>query len=244
MPYYEMDLELYLSQLEGVDKLIKILDIAFKLVIIYQHVHCAKRTYNDLKAKNIMVKTQEGLDADPEVYLIDYGLSFKYIQKDNLKQHIEDTEQVKNFRGNMAFASVRQMDFLKTSRKDDLISLFYFLIYLLNNKNLWVGAKDHNPCQNKDKITENFHPIKNWKKQHTLSTIADLFCLKFVFPGNLKCGSGHCADQDRQIKLFQLNIGLIADEIQNIGFAEKPPYDKIKNYLAECKLACQKINKK
>ena len=34
------------------------------------------------------------------------------------------------------FASVNQMMFSKTSRRDDLISLSYLLVYLLNNGNL------------------------------------------------------------------------------------------------------------
>ena len=35
------------------------------------------------------------------------------------------------FRGNMEFASPNQMKFYTTSRRDDLISLFYLMIYML-----------------------------------------------------------------------------------------------------------------
>ena len=86
-----------------------------------------------------MVNTRGNLDEDPEVYLIDFGFSDKYVYcPDN--EHISESETVDFFQGNMLFASVHQMDFKKTSRKDDLISLFYLLIYMLNNQSLWVGS--------------------------------------------------------------------------------------------------------
>ena len=37
------------------------------------------------------------------------------------------------FQGNLFFCSVRTLKFLKTSRKDDFMSLAYMVIYLLNN---------------------------------------------------------------------------------------------------------------
>ena len=37
----------------------------------------------------------------------------------------------------MQFASADKLSFEKTSRRDDLISLSYLLVYLLNNKNLF-----------------------------------------------------------------------------------------------------------
>ena len=39
----------------------------------------------------------------------------------------------KNFRGNMMFASIDQMEFKKTSRRDDLASLAYMILYLMND---------------------------------------------------------------------------------------------------------------
>ena len=35
-----------------------------------------------------------------------------------------------NFKGNLMFSSSHAMDFKTTSRRDDVISLFYFLVYL------------------------------------------------------------------------------------------------------------------
>ena len=62
-----------------------------------------------------MIDTQGDLDADPKVYLIDFGFAQKYVKKDG-KEHISDNERVQFFKGNIIFASQRQMAFLKTSR--------------------------------------------------------------------------------------------------------------------------------
>ena len=79
MPHYEMNLNDYLELLQGVNKLEKIIYIATKLISIFKYTHCAKRTFNDLKPQNIMIDTQGSLDADPKVYLIDFGFAQKYV---------------------------------------------------------------------------------------------------------------------------------------------------------------------
>ena len=59
----------------GVQKIVKIIDVAHRLVSIFKFVHCSKRTFNDLKPKNIMINTMGSLDLDPKVFLIDFGFA-------------------------------------------------------------------------------------------------------------------------------------------------------------------------
>ena len=61
-------------------RLERIIEITIKLVNVFKYVHCAKRTYNDLKLTNIMVNTNKNLDMDPEVFLIDFGFSDKLMK--------------------------------------------------------------------------------------------------------------------------------------------------------------------
>ena len=63
-------------------KIEKILHLTICLVSIFKYVHCAKRTHNDLKLENIMVNTMGSLNADPQVFLIDFGFTDKYMEKD------------------------------------------------------------------------------------------------------------------------------------------------------------------
>ena len=48
------------------------------------------------------------------------------------KSHCEQ-KVIKEFQGNMMFASLDQLGFKSTSRKDDLHSLSYLLIFLMND---------------------------------------------------------------------------------------------------------------
>ena len=96
MPHYEMNLKEYLNRLKGVNKIEKIIDITLKLTSIFKYTHCAKRTFNDLKPENIMIGCNGDLEADPKVYLIDFGFAVKFVQKDG-KTHISDKEVVDVF---------------------------------------------------------------------------------------------------------------------------------------------------
>ena len=109
------------------------------------------------------------------------------------------------FQGNTLFASERQMSCKKTSRKDDLISLFYLLIFMLNNS-LWIGSED--PTFGKRGKKDIYKSIFAWKRKHDLCWIADRFRARFEFP--LKNVD---KDQESHIKNFHLNICLIANEI-------------------------------
>ena len=104
-------------------------------------MHTAGRIYNDLKPENIMISFDEKEGQTTEqVTLIDFGLTSKYMRKD--KTHIKDSETTEIFCGNIHFASLDQMNFYRTSRKDDIISLYFMMIWLLNNNDLVGDPKD------------------------------------------------------------------------------------------------------
>ena len=76
-------------------------------------------------------------DGTPKVYLVDYGFSDKFIS-DCTGDHVEENESVETFRGNLVHSSLRQMNFLKTSRKDDLVSLFYMIVSVIKSNNVTI----------------------------------------------------------------------------------------------------------
>lgn len=127
------------------------------------------------------------------------------MEKDG-KTHIDPNSNVEVFQGNMLFASVRQMEFRRTSRKDDLVSLFYLLIFTLNDENLFVGKE--NPMSGAHaNINVVFNAIKGWKVKHDPGVIAELFAKSFEFPIKPK------GDQEKHINDFYLNLCLSAHEI-------------------------------
>ena len=62
--------------------------------------------------------------------LTDFGLASRWQDKDT-GEHMPQKE-LPSFGGNLYFGSVNQLKFLRTSRRDDLHSLMYMMIYLLN----------------------------------------------------------------------------------------------------------------
>lgn len=79
-----------------------------------------------------MINENKETDEENEIVLIDYGFTTSYLYKDK-KTHISPNDSTDVFRGNIFFASLNQLKFGVTSRRDDLISMFYFMLYTLNN---------------------------------------------------------------------------------------------------------------
>lgn len=65
------------------------------------------------------------------VRLIDFGLCLSYLNKQG--EH-HDEESGFGFRGNIEYASIYVCQENLPSRRDDLISLAYMLVYLLKNQ--------------------------------------------------------------------------------------------------------------
>jgi hypothetical protein len=65
------------------------------------------------------------------INLVDFGFATRYIDEHTGK-HLEP-QHVDVFRGNMIFSSFNQLNFQRTCRRDDLISLCYYLLFLLND---------------------------------------------------------------------------------------------------------------
>ena len=68
-------------------------------------------------------------DVYSDVKLIDFGMAKKYLDK--FENHVK-CEDLPFFEGNKVFASHNALSLKTTSRKDDLISLSYLIIYLID----------------------------------------------------------------------------------------------------------------
>ena len=84
-------------------------------------------THNDIKPANIMIDKID--KSDSKVTLIDFGFATRFLSKH--KEHLA-REQTQTFKGNISFSSLNQMDFWSTSRRDDIISLGYMMVVILN----------------------------------------------------------------------------------------------------------------
>lgn len=131
MTLYKMNLNQYLSNVTGIAYMRDIFEVAYQLMNILKIVHCSKRTFNDLKPENIMITPPGSPDENLKVHLIDYGFVDKFFNYDT-NEHIKEWETVENFRGNLFFSSIDQMNFMRTSARDDIKSVFYLILISLN----------------------------------------------------------------------------------------------------------------
>ena len=93
-------------------------------------VHC------DLKPGNIMIGDYtKDPKAMNQLYLIDFGLSQRYL--DDKGKHIPMSTKVP-FKGNLIYSSKHAFQNLTLSRRDDIISLAYFLIFRINSNQSWI----------------------------------------------------------------------------------------------------------
>ena len=71
---------------------------------------------------------------EQQLTVIDYGFAKPYLDKDG--NHISDNSKREMFKGNILFGSINEMNFLPTSRRDDLLSISYLMLFLFNNRTM------------------------------------------------------------------------------------------------------------
>jgi len=97
-----------------------------------KHMHAVGLIHRDIKPDNIMMGMGR---KSSTVHLIDFGISRSYINKKNGK-HI-DFIQGKNLVGTARFVSINAHLGYELSRRDDLLTLGYVMIYLTVGELPW-----------------------------------------------------------------------------------------------------------
>ena len=112
--------------------------MAIQIIERIQWVHSQKIIHRDIKPDNFLI----GLDDPNIIYLIDFGLSKKY-RSSITGNHIKCT-LIKKFVGSLRYASINALRLREQSRKDDLESIGYMLIYLIKSHLPWDNIKIDN----------------------------------------------------------------------------------------------------
>ena len=102
-----------------------------------RNLHSAYYIHRDLKPENFLMGTiSGGTNTRGHVYLIDFGLAKRYKSPDHI--HIKERND-KKLVGTARYASANSHNGLELSRRDDLESLAYILIYFLKGTLPWQG---------------------------------------------------------------------------------------------------------
>lgn len=123
-----------------------VLMLADQMIGRIEYVHTKNFIHRDIKPDNFLMGIGRHCN---KVFLIDFGLAKKY--RDNrTRQHIAYRED-KNLTGTARYASVNAHLGIEQSRRDDLESLGYVLMYFNRGTLPWQGLKTPKAATKKQK---------------------------------------------------------------------------------------------
>jgi len=110
--------------------------MAVKMINLIEKFHLSGFVHRDLKPQNFVIEScEEYFPRYPEIYLIDYGLAKSYVEPDQTT-HCPFTQN-RRLNGTVRYSSINTHLGVEQSRRDDMQSLGYILVYLLLGKLPW-----------------------------------------------------------------------------------------------------------
>ena len=133
-------------------------NIAYQIISILEILHNCNIIHLDIKPGNIAIGKGE---KSKYIYLLDFGLSIEYNNNNHKNIESQKIEQNnKEFIGNARYSSINALEGGALSKRDDLESLGYLIVYLALGELPWQGYISYD---NRDK----YYKIKEIKKKTT-----------------------------------------------------------------------------
>jgi serine/threonine protein kinase len=110
--------------------------LGIEMIKRIQYVHEKNHIHRDIKPDNFMMGIE---NSEERLYIIDFGLAKKY-RSSTKKGHIP-LKTNKNITGTARYCSINTHKGLEQSRRDDLESIGYVLMYFLRGSLPWQGLK-------------------------------------------------------------------------------------------------------
>ncbi|XP_068709530.1 casein kinase I-like [Montipora capricornis] len=126
-----------------------ILMLADQMIGRLEYFHNKNFIHRDIKPDNFLMGISKSCN---KLYIIDFGLAKKF-RDSRSKQHIPYRED-KNLTGTARYASINAHLGIEQSRRDDMESLGYVLMYFTRSSLPWQGLKAATKKQKYEKISE------------------------------------------------------------------------------------------
>ena len=110
--------------------------LGYQMVNVLQYIHDRHIIHRDIKPDNFVMGANE---YNARLYLLDFGLAKKYRSSRTLEQY--PLIKKKKLTGTARYASIHALEEYEQSRRDDLESVGYVLMYFLRGGLPWQGLK-------------------------------------------------------------------------------------------------------
>tara|TARA_B100001093_G_C26850451_1_gene1024886 strand:- start:2924 stop:3829 length:906 start_codon:yes stop_codon:yes gene_type:complete len=127
-----------------------VLMLGIQILNRIEQLHKNNYIHRDIKPDNFLIGTAK---QKCRIFLIDFGLSKKYILNN---EHVSYNTN-KSFTGSFRYSSIRNHKGIEQSRRDDLESIGYMLIFFLKGRLPWQGLNG----STKSKRSANIANVKN-----------------------------------------------------------------------------------
>ena len=152
-----------------------VLSLGLQMIRRIEHIHDKGFIHRDIKPDNFLF----GSDKYPQtLYIIDFGLAKKYCKYAKKIDDAEDIEHMlcetgRSITGTQRYVSLNVHDGLTPSRRDDMESICYVLVYLLVDKLPWSKIHSDN-----DSVKDNDSDTKSNKQMIVINKM--IVIVKFV----------------------------------------------------------------
>jgi serine/threonine protein kinase len=129
-----------------------VLQIGIQIITLLKMIHDKGLVHRDIKPDNFLLGLK---NKNKQIYIIDFGFCKTFL---NNNKHI-DMKKTSSLIGSNNFASINAHDFNELSRRDDLESLGYMLVYFYVGNLMWKDYSNNemirlmkNNIENDEKI--------------------------------------------------------------------------------------------
>ena len=110
--------------------------IGYQILNVLEFIHDRHIIHRDIKPDNFLMGYKE---KNAVLYLLDFGLAKKFRSSKTLMQY--PYVRKKKMTGTARYASIHALEEMEQSRRDDLESMAYVLLYFLRGSLPWQGIK-------------------------------------------------------------------------------------------------------